>query len=139
MKNKLSKFFFGFALVLFGLAIGAGVNYLDMRQFETRLDGFMSRPASEVSGILRSLKSEYEFSKKNISPELSVALLRDFSAIDLNAKSSLQDILQSVSKKKSDALHHMSAFLFLASLSLMNYVVLRKSEKKQSNLVRATI
>jgi len=99
----------------------------------------MSRPASEVSGILRSLKSEDEFSKKNISPELSVALLRDFSAIDLNAKSSLQDILQSVSKKKSDALHHMSAFLFLASLSLMNYVVLRKSEKKQSNLVRATI
>ena len=138
MKTKLSKFFLGFALVLFGLAIGAGANYLDMRQFETRMDDFVSSASPlKVSGVYQSLKANDEFSRKNFSSEVATDLRRDFSIMEHETRSQFRDIRDSVSKKKSDALRQAGTFLFLASLSLVNFVALRKSENKQGNLARA--
>jgi len=126
----------GFALIFFGIAIAAGVNYLDMRQFEARLDGFVSiNPASDASGIYQSLKTEDAFSKKYISPELSRILLDDFSRTDHYVKSDFQDIRNSVSKKKSDALHSMFMFLLFAlSMGLVHYSTILKTKNQSVKL-----
>jgi hypothetical protein len=124
----------GFALICIGIAIAAGVNYLDMRQFEARLDGFVSTsPASDASGICRSLKTEDGFSKKYISPELSQTLLDDFSRTDHYVKSSFQNIRDSVSQKKSQALHSMFMFLIFAfSMGLVHYSVILKAKAQSA-------
>jgi hypothetical protein len=131
-----SKFILGLSFILAGLVIASFVNYLDMSQFETRIDAIISaRSASEVSGVRRSIESKDVFSQKYISPELSSVLLRDYSSIDLEAKSILENIRDSVSQKKATALRSIGLFLFLTSLSLMNYSIIRKSENKKSALV----
>ena len=121
-----------YALVCVGIAIACGIDYLDMRQFEARLDGFVSTsPASDASGIYRSLKTKDGFSKKYISPELSRILLDDYSRTDHYVKSDFEDIRNSVSKKKSDALHNMSMWLLFACLIwLPHYSMHRKSQTK---------
>ncbi len=120
----------GYALVCVGIAIACGIDYLDMRQFEARLAGFVSTsPASDASGIYRSLKTEDAFSKKYISPELARILLDDFSRTDQYVKSDFQNIRDSVSKKKADALHNMSMWvLFACFMVFSHYSVLRKSQ-----------
>jgi hypothetical protein len=136
---NLSKFSLGFGFILIGLAIASGVNYLDMRQFETRLNGFAASDSPlEVSGVYQGLKANDGFSKKYISPELAGILMRDYSTMNIEVKSQLQDIRNSVSKKKSDALHNLGFFLFLASLSFTNYSISRKSEQRKSVLVNTT-
>jgi hypothetical protein len=123
----------GFALICIGMAIAAGVNYLDMQQFETRLNHSVSaRSASEVSGIRHSIEAKDEFSQKYIPPELSAILLRDFSSIDIYSKSELQNIRDSVTKKKTDALHGVGMFLLFAGcMVFVHYSVLRKTQAKQ--------
>jgi hypothetical protein len=108
----------GFALVCIGLAIGAGANYLGMRQFETGIPGMASAgwEPTDASVIYQSLKANDDFSKKNFSPDISMHLLRDYSFMGQESKQQFQHIRDSVSKKKSDALHCMNTFLFLAAL-----------------------
>jgi hypothetical protein len=132
---KRTQFLLGFALILIGLALAEGANYLDLRQFETEIHG--SAP-SDTSGTYQLLKSKNEFSK-SFSPEIYADLMRDYSSMDNVFKREFQDIRDSVSKKKSEALRNMIIFLFLASLSLLNYFsLIRKSQSKQTNFAPAT-
>ena len=121
----------GLGLVFLGLVLASLVNYLDMRQFETRLDGFVSHSSVlDYSGIYRSVKANDAYAQKYISPEASAGLLRDYSTIDLHIQATLQDIRNSVSKKKSDALHGISTFLCLAAMmGIVNYSIIRKARK----------
>jgi|GEM_PF-5940643 len=127
----------GFTLVLFGLAIGAGANYLDMQKFETWVGGFSSAVylPSDASSICSSLKSKDEYSKKYFSPEMSAILLRDYSTMDHSTKSDFQEIRRSVSMKKSDALKQMSWLLLMASL---NFFLFWKFQNKQVSFVPVT-
>ena len=132
---NVSKFTLGFGFILIGLAIASGLNYLDMRQMQGWVDEFVSTSSpSHVSGVRHSLETKDEFSKKYITPELSVILLRDYSTIDADNKSNLQEILHSVSQKKSEALKSMGTFGLLACLSFMNYSIIRKSQNRKSGL-----
>jgi hypothetical protein len=126
----------GMALVFIGLALASLVNYLDMWQFETRLDGFVSRSSvSDFSGIYQSVKANDAYAQKYISPETSAGLLRDYSTIDLHIKAMLQDICHSVSKKKSDALHGMGTFLCLAAMmGMLNYSAILKAKNQSVKL-----
>jgi hypothetical protein len=119
-------------MVFIGLALASLVNYLDMRQFETRLDGFVSHSSvSDYSGIYQSVKANDEYAQKYISPEASAGLLRDYSTIDLHIRATLQDIRNSVSKKKTDALRGVSMYLCLAAmLGMVNYSAILKAKNQ---------
>jgi hypothetical protein len=136
---KTSRFVLGFGFILIGLAVASVVNYLDMRQFETRLNEFVANDSPlAASGIYQGLKAKDGFSQKYISPELAVMLMRDYSTVNLDAKSQLEDIRNSVSKKKSDALHNIGLFLCLASITFMSCSAMQKNEQRKSIPANAT-
>ncbi|HEY2329318.1 MAG TPA: hypothetical protein VGI63_05850 [Verrucomicrobiae bacterium] len=139
-----SKFALGFGLVLIGLAIASGVNYLDMRQFESQVRNATSidwKP-SDASVIYQGFKFHNESSQKYFSPQISTVLLDDYSRMDESFKNSvlsrLQNITDSVSQKKAQSLKNMIAFFSSASLCLMNYSIRRKPQNKKSVLAGAT-
>jgi hypothetical protein len=130
-----SKFTLGFGFILVGFAIASGVNYLDMRQFQERIGGWVSNDSPlGASGIYQSLKSQDEYSKKNFTPETASVLMRDYSTVNQEAKQDFREIQKEVSKKEQDALRNMGVFGLLASLSLMNYSIIRKSQNRKSGL-----
>jgi hypothetical protein len=118
------------------VAVGAGVNYLDMRQFEARLDGFVSSSSvSDYSGIYQTVKANDAYAQKFISPEASAGLLRDYSTIDLHIKATLQDIRNDVSQKKSKALQSLGLFLCLAAMmGIVNYSTILKAKAQSAKL-----
>ena len=126
----------GFALVLMGVALGAGVNYLDMRQFEARLDACVSGSSlSDYSGIYQSVKANDAYAQKYILPEATAGLLRDYSTIELHIKATLQEIRNEVSQKKSKALQSLGLFLCLAAMSgIVNHSKILKAKAQSAKL-----
>jgi hypothetical protein len=89
---------------MLGMAIGAGINYLDLRQLETQIPGSVStnwtpsgRP-SDSSGVYQLLKFKDEF-RKSLQPWIVEDLMRDYSTMDDVIGREFQDIRYSVSKK----------------------------------------
>src|SRR6185312_643365 len=112
---KSVKFLRAYFFILIGFALATGINYFDMRQFEEQIPGVASPGwiPTDGSGIYQSLKANDEFSKKYFSPEISAALIRDYSTMGESIKWQFQNIHDSVAKKKSLALKSMALFLFL--------------------------
>jgi hypothetical protein len=130
-----SKFTLGFGFILIGLVIASGVNYLDMRQFQERVGGWVSNDSTlGASGIYQSLKSQDEFSKKYFTPETTAILMQDYSRMNYFTKSDFQEIQKEVSKKEQDALKNMGFFGFLAGLMFLQTSVIRKSQNRKSGL-----
>ena len=135
-----SKFTFGFGFILIGLAIASGLNYLDMRQFQERVGGWVSNDSTlGASGIYQSLKSQDEFSKKNFTPEMSAILMRDYSTMNYFTKSDFQEIQKEVSRKEQDALRNMGLFGVLASSMFLQTSLIRKSQNRKQSLAGATV
>ena len=114
----------GFALILFGVAFSRGVDYLDLRQFEGRLDQYVTHTSlfnySDLGKIAKS---------KELSPEMATLLNNQLTGADFSIKIQLENIRSEVSQKKSKALHGVGFFLFLAALmGLMNYSIMLKAK-----------
>ena len=117
----------GFALVLIGVAFGALVSYLDMRQFETRLDQYVARTSLfNYSDLGKLAKS------KDLSPEMTVLLNNQLAGADFSIKTQLENIRSEVSQKKSKALHSIGLFLFLAAMMGMVHRSIVLKAKAQS-------
>jgi hypothetical protein len=130
-----SKFTFGFGFILIGLAIASGLNYLDMRQLQGWVGGWVSNDSPlGASGIYQSLKSQDEYSKKNFTPETASILMRDYSTVNQDAKQDFQEIQKRISQKEQEALRNMGFFGFLACLSFLNYSIIRKSQNTKTGL-----
>ncbi|MFZ1073281.1 MAG: hypothetical protein WAO21_07575 [Verrucomicrobiia bacterium] len=130
---KLS-FALGFALVLVGVAVSCGVNYLDLRQFETRIPGVATAgwTPSDASVICQSLKSNDEFSKKYFSPKIVADMMHDYSTLDDSIKLQFQHIRDSVSQKESRALESMIMFFLMAGfMGYVHFLGVRKSQSKK--------
>ena len=120
----------GYALVLIGVAIGAGVNYLEMRQFEARFDQYMAHTSvSDYFGIVQILKS------KDISPEMAARLNDQLSRVDISIKMQLENIRSEVSQKKEKAEHSLLLFLGMAALmGFVNYSAILKAKNQSAKL-----
>jgi len=116
----------GFALILLGIAFSRVVDYLDMRQFEARLDQYVANiSVSNYFGLVEFVKS------KELSPSLVAQLNDQLTRADVSIKSPLENIRSEVAQKKSKALHGIGFFLFLASLmGIVHYSTFLKSKGK---------
>jgi hypothetical protein len=114
----------GFAFVLLGVALACFINYLDMRQFEARLDQYIAHTSvSDYFGLVQILKS------KDISPEMATRLNDQLSRVDISIKNKLENIRSEVSQKKSKALQSLSLFLCLAAMmGIVNYSTILKAK-----------
>ena len=120
----------GFALFLLGVAFSRGVDYLDMRQFEAKLDQYVAHTSvSDYFGLVQILKS------KDISPEMAARLNDQLSRVDISIKMQLENIRGEVSQKKSKALHNIGFFLFLAALMVFaNHSKILKEKAQSASL-----
>ena len=125
------RFISGFCFIIIGMAIGAGISFLQLRQLEARVNSFTAVVApSQYSGVRRSLetKEPQDFVSK-FSPELSSILLRDYSTIDNDYKSIFQSqILNSVTKEKSSEFRFITTSLLMICLLLLSASVVRKTK-----------
>ena len=120
----------GYALVLIGVAIGAGVNYLDMRQFEARLNQYVVHTSvSNYSGLGEIAKS------KELSPSMAAQLNNQIAGADFSIKNQLENIRSEVSQKKEKALHSLVLFLSLAAMmGMVSYSAIRKAKNQSAKL-----
>lgn len=114
----------GFALVCLGAAIAGGTQYLDLRQFEGRIDRYATH--TSVSGYFG--KGGITESK-DISPQMAIFLSNQLTSADQSVKMQLEQIRDEVSKKKSEAIKSASIFSLFALMMLsVHYSKLRKAK-----------
>ncbi|MEI7535060.1 MAG: hypothetical protein WCK57_11885 [Verrucomicrobiae bacterium] len=120
----------GFALILLGIAVSCGVNYLDMQQFEARLDQYVVHTSlfnySDLGKIAKS---------KNLSPDTAALLNNQLTGADFSIKIQLENIRSEVIQKKSKALHSLGLFLGLAAMmGVVNYSTILKIKNQSAKL-----
>ena len=116
----------GFALVLIGVAFGALVNYLDLQQFEARLDQYVAHTSIFTYSDLGKIAQSTE-----LSPAMTALLNNQLNGADFSIKTQLENIRSEVSQKKSKALHSLGVFLSLAAMmGFVHYSALRKAQTK---------
>jgi hypothetical protein len=99
-----------------------------MRQFETRLDRTISSTSVTDSGVIHQFLTSH-----NVSPDLSDAIMLQFSGADFYYKAQLQNIRVSVSQKKLQALKSMKLFFLQAAFASLTYFsATRKPQTKQA-------
>jgi len=120
-------FLLGFIFVLIGMAISSGGNYLDLGNFEARLDHYYiaHTSLSNYSDLRTIAKS------KDISPSISALLDQQLNGADLYIKMQLEEIRAAFSEKKSKELHRLVWNLLLAGgIGLVQYSAIRKLKGK---------